>query len=78
MSTIKKQNKFKSKKEQLKGYTWFSGIAFQMLAIILVGVFGGIKLDKLLALKFPVFTIVLTLISVALSMYVIIKETLKK
>ncbi|MBU0763797.1 MAG: AtpZ/AtpI family protein [Bacteroidetes bacterium] len=48
-----------------------------MLAIILAGVFGGIKLDAWLELKFPAFTVSLTIIAVILSMYFVIKDLLK-
>ncbi len=48
-----------------------------MIAIILVGVFGGIKLDEVVAFEFPVFTVVLTILSVFLSMYFVIKDLLK-
>jgi len=48
-----------------------------MIAIILVGVFGGIKLDQIVRIEFPVFTVVLTIISVIFSMYYAIKDLLK-
>ena len=55
----------------------YSTIAFQMIAIILVGVFGGIKLDQIVRIEFPVFTVVLTIVAVILSMYYAIKDLLK-
>ena len=58
-------------------YMRFSGLAFQMLAIIGCSCWGGIKLDQVLGLKVPVCTIVLSLTGVALSMYFVIIE-LKK
>lgn len=53
-------------------------MGLQMGAIITGGVLGGIQLDKWLRLKFPVFTLVLTLLSVFLAMYYFIKDILKK
>jgi predicted MFS family arabinose efflux permease len=53
-------------------------MAIQMAAIIVGGVLGGIQLDKWLALKFPIFTLVLTLVSVFLAMYYFIKDVIKK
>jgi hypothetical protein len=50
------------KKKSLVSYTRYSNIAFQMLIIILIGVFGGVELDKWLKLSVPVFTIVLSLL----------------
>ncbi len=65
-------------KKQLNFYARYSGMAMQMLAIILIGVFGGIMLDEYLSLKFPVFTLVLTLLSVFLSVYFATRDLLKK
>lgn len=66
------------KKNQLKSYARYSSIAFQMLAIILLGVFGGIKLDEWLSMKFPVFTVILSFLSVILAIYYVTKDLLKK
>jgi len=49
-----------------------------MLAIILLGVYGGYKLDKLIHIRFPVFTLVFSMLSVALAIYYAIKDFLKK
>jgi hypothetical protein len=45
-----------------------------MLFIILAGVFGGIKLDQWLSLKVPVFTIILSILSVILAIYYVTKD----
>jgi F0F1-type ATP synthase assembly protein I len=66
------------RKKQLDSYAKYSGIAFQMLAIILIGVFGGVKLDAWLELKIPVFTVLLSLLSVILAIYYVVKDLLKK
>jgi F0F1-type ATP synthase assembly protein I len=74
---MKKQSnpkKTKRKPSQLNNAARYSGIAFQMIAIILLGVFGGIKLDELVVWEFPVFTLVLTLLAVVLSIYYTIKD----
>jgi F0F1-type ATP synthase assembly protein I len=48
-----------------------------MIAIIVIGVLGGMKLDKLLSrVEFPVFTMVLTIISVIFATYYSIKDFL--
>lgn len=67
-----------SKKNPFHNYAKYSGIAVQMLAIILLGVFGGVKLDEWLAIKFPLFTILFSMLSVAIAIYVVIKDVLKK
>jgi F0F1-type ATP synthase assembly protein I len=69
--------KAKGPKKQLNDYARYSGMAVQMIAIILIGVLGGIKLDKYLSLKFPVFTLVFTLLSVFLAIYFAIRDFLK-
>jgi hypothetical protein len=48
-----------------------------MIAIILAGVFGGIKLDKVVKWEFPVFTLIFTLLSVVLSMYYAVKDLIR-
>lgn len=53
-------------------------MGIQMAAIITGGVLAGIQLDKWLQLKFPIFTLVLTLLSVFLAIYYFIKDILKK
>ena len=66
------------KKNQLDNYAKYSSIALQMLVVILVGVYGGYKLDGLININFPVFTIILSLISVSLAIYVAIRDFIKK
>ena len=70
-------NRLRKKKKYLDNYARYSSIAFQMLVIILLGVFGGIKLDQWLHLKFPVFTVVLSMLSVILAIYYVTKDLMK-
>jgi len=67
-----------SKKKLLKSYGKYSSIALQMLFIILIGVFGGIELDKLFDFQFQVFTLTLSILSVVLAIYYVTKDFLKK
>lgn len=67
--------KFKSKKKQLNEYARYSAIGFQMAAIIFLCTWGGVKLDEWLELKIPVFTVVLSLASVALSLYYFLRDS---
>ncbi len=64
-------------KNSLNNYARYSGMAFQMLAIILVGVFGGYKLDEWLHTK-PFLTIILSILAVFLSIYYVTRDLLKK
>ena len=74
----KKENKQEEKaKNQLKDVAKYSAIAFQMLAIVLAGVFGGIKLDQIVSLDFPLFTVILSLLAVALAIYYSIRDLIK-
>ena len=57
----------------------YSGMAFQMGITIALGVWGGMKLDEKFPLgRFPVFTIVLSLLSVFGAMYFVIRDVMKK
>lgn len=54
----------------------YTGLAFQMLAIIAIGVFAGIKLDQYF--KTPdIFTVVLSLLAVITGIYLAIKDFIK-
>lgn len=57
--------------------TKYTNLAFQMIIIIGIGVWGGISLDKRWELKTPVFTIVLSLAAVVIAIYIVIKSLLK-
>ena len=58
----------------LKDYARYSNLAFRWIAIILVCFFGGRKLDELVSFEFPVFTLVLAVSGLFLSMYILIKD----
>lgn len=66
------------KKKSFDNYVKYSGIGFQMLAVIAAGVFGGYHLDRHVGNKMPVFLILFSTISVGLSIYIAIKDFLKK
>ncbi len=61
----------------LRDFGKYSGLAFQMIAIILVMTWCGVKLDKVLGLSTPVFTIILSLFGVFAGIYAAIKDFLK-
>lgn len=68
----------KSKGEKINYYAKYSAMAFQMAAIIALGVWGGTSLDKYYSNKFPLFSIVLSLFSVIGAIYWVIKDFIKK
>jgi F0F1-type ATP synthase assembly protein I len=59
-------------------YARYSTLGFTMIAIILLGVFGGQWLDKHFALKIPIFTATCTIISLIFALYYLIKEITRK
>ena len=73
----KEKNQKKQPNKGLRDYARYSGIAFQMIAIILIAVWGGIKLDKLAGFNKPVFTIILSLLGVFAAVYTAVKDFLK-
>jgi F0F1-type ATP synthase assembly protein I len=73
----KKKSPKKLQNKGLQEYGRYSGIVFQMAGIILVTVWGGVKLDKLTGWHTPVFTIVLSLLGVTAAIYTAIKEFIK-
>jgi len=52
-------------------------MAFQMIAIILITTWGGIKLDKIAGFDKPVFTIILSLLGVFAAIYTAVKDFIK-
>ena len=73
----KPKKKFQNQ-ENLSNYAKYSGIAFQMIAIILAGVFLGVKMDKWFHTNDPVFTAILSALAVMLATYTVIKDLLRK
>ena len=68
----------RQKQKQFNAYARYSSLAVQMMVIIVVGTFGGFRLDNYLGWNFPVFTIVLSLLSVGIAIWYAIKDLLKK
>lgn len=67
----------KEKNPLFMGYARYSGVAFQMGFIIFLGTFGGIKLDQYLSIS-PLFTLLGSLGSIVLAIYVVVKDIIKK
>lgn len=65
-------------KNRLNDYAKYSSLAIQMMVIIIAGTLGGLKLDQYLSLKFPIFTLILSLVSVFGALYVALKDFLNK
>ncbi|MFW5761163.1 MAG: AtpZ/AtpI family protein [Cyclobacteriaceae bacterium] len=70
-------NQAKHQKElsqQLKSYAKYSGLAFQMIATILLGLFLGHKLDEWANNHLPLFTIAGILMAIVGSLIALIKN----
>ena len=82
MATMEESRSIKSKKShqnsRLNDYAKYSGLAFQMGAVIAVAVWSGVKLDELTGANKPIFTITLSLLGVFTAIYVAIKDFIKK
>jgi hypothetical protein len=59
-----------------KNYIKYSGMAMSMAASLLLFAALGTKIDNLLQLKYPIFLSILSIASIAVSTYAIIKKVL--
>ncbi|MBP5241960.1 MAG: AtpZ/AtpI family protein [Bacteroidales bacterium] len=67
----------KDKKSPLRSYAEYSGLGLELVAIVLVCVFIGVKLDEWVPLKFPIFTLFFVAVGLVGSIVVLIKRTKK-
>lgn len=74
---LKTKNRKNLRNKGVDDFARYSGLAFQMIGIILVTVWGGVKLDKLTGWNTPVFTIVLSLLGVFAAIYTAVKDFIK-
>ena len=72
-----KAKKPSSKKLSDNFYFKYSGMAFQMAAIILIGAFSGKKLDEYLGLEKPLMTVFFSLFAIAAALYLSLKDLFK-
>ena len=73
-----KPNPLKSATEKTTSFVQFSGIAFQMLGTIGLGVWLGMKIDEWQDNRRPIWTIILSLTAIGASLYLLIKQLTKK
>ncbi len=72
-----KRNKDNQRKKQLRDYARYSNLAFKLIVVVLAGFFGGMKLDDVLNLSTPIFTLVLAVSGLFISLYLLIKDLSK-
>lgn len=73
---IMNNDKYKKPKKQFDDFIRYSSLAFEMMAIMGISVFVGIKIDQWLELSFPAFTLGLMILSVAGAIYHAIRKFL--
>jgi F0F1-type ATP synthase assembly protein I len=73
---VKKSQPQKRKKNQ-RSFIIYSQLAFQMLVVILVGVFLGLKLDEIYPNQYSLFTLIFGIFSILLSIYYTIIQVTK-
>lgn len=74
----KKENRNDQQNNGLHEWAKYSGIVVQMGVVIFLTTWGGTRLDKILELKQPIFTIVLSLLGVFAAIYLAIKDFIRK
>ncbi|MBB6609796.1 AtpZ/AtpI family protein [Pontibacter sp. Tf4] len=68
----------KDKDGGVKPYLRYSGLAFQMIAVMVLAAWGGMKLDEHFATQNPWFTIGLLVLAVVASMVLVVLSLNKK
>jgi len=74
---LKKKNQKSQENKGLSDFTKYSGMAFQMIAVILLTTWGGIELDKIVNFNTPIFTIILSLLGVCAAIYTAVKDFIR-
>lgn len=74
----KLKTKNKKTSDKITNYLKYSSLAFEMMFIIFLGVFGGREFDKWLDNEKPVFTAVLSVLAVLLALFYAVKDFIKK
>ncbi len=72
------REKLEGGKKALDGYIKYSGLAFQMIAIIGICTFAGYKIDEYRQSTTLVFSALLGLFGVCVALYIIIRGINKK
>ena len=73
-----KPNLLNKTKEKTTSFVQFSGIAFQMLGTIGLGVWLGMKIDDWQDNHRPIWTIILSLTAIGASLYLFIRQLTNK
>jgi len=71
-------NKKKAPKKEINPYLKYSGLAFEMLAVIGLAVFGGIKLDEYFENETPWITLIFVFVFLGGYLYKLVVDLSKK
>jgi len=70
------QNKYQKPKKKFDDFIRYSSLGFEMITIMGIGTFLGVKIDHWLEMSFPAFTLGLMILSVAGAIYYAIRKFL--
>ena len=77
--TLDKKEKDKDKSgNTLTKYAYYSGLGFQMIAMIGIFTYIGYAIDERLNIEKPIFTAILSLLGVCMSLYSVIRSVNKR
>ncbi len=65
------------KRKQRNALAHYSGLGFQMIAIIGLGTWVGTRLDANNNREFPLFTLIGSLLSVFIALYLVLRDVIK-
>ena len=68
------ENQNQKKNNPLNDYARSSAIGIQMIVIIGLGVYAGIKLDEKYPNKYKLFTIIFSLLAIGIALYSVIRQ----
>ncbi|HEY1024776.1 MAG TPA: AtpZ/AtpI family protein [Sphingobacteriaceae bacterium] len=74
MQKNEEENGLKDEKKLLNNYVRYTGLGFQMIAVIGVFAFIGYKLDEWQQTKQPVYTALLSVIGVCAALYQVVRS----
>lgn len=74
----KKRRTESQNNDNLKSYARYSGMAVQMVVIIVIMTYAGVWLDERREAETPVFTLILSLLGVFAALYVALKDFIGK
>jgi len=73
-----KKKSQKKQNDDLKTYAQYTGMAFQMIIIIGIMAFVGVKLDERRGGERPIFTAILSLLGVLAALYIVLRDFIRK